>query len=94
MEKLNEAEIPVYVAYGNHDHLSGNWTRFELPPNVLEFSGKVEEVPLTVRGQDVILHGFSYPKRHVREEMISKYPVATDPQLPSISDCCTEASGK
>ncbi|MFS0688699.1 DNA repair exonuclease [Sporosarcina sp. 179-K 8C2 HS] len=78
MEKLHEAEIPVYITYGNHDHLSGNWTRFELPPNVHEFSGEVEEVSLTVRGQEVVLHGFSYPNRHVREEMISKYPVASD----------------
>ncbi|WP_252504100.1 DNA repair exonuclease [Sporosarcina sp. Marseille-Q4943] len=78
MEKLHEAGIPVYITYGNHDHLSGNWTRFELPPNVHEFSGEVEEVSLTVRGLDVVLHGFSYPNRHVREEMISNYPVASD----------------
>ncbi|WP_432360694.1 metallophosphoesterase [Sporosarcina sp. UB5] len=80
MEKLHEAGIPVYVTYGNHDHLSGNWTRFELPPNVYEFSGEVEEVLLTVRGMDVVFHGFSYPNRHVREEMISKYPAASDNQ--------------
>ncbi len=77
MEKLYEAGIPVYITYGNHDHLSGNWTRFELPPNVYEFSGEVEEVSLTVRGLDVVLHGFSYPKRHVQEAMISRYPVAS-----------------
>ena len=78
MEKLHEAGIPVYITYGNHDHLSGNWTRFELPPNVHEFSAEVEEVSLTVRGLDVVLHGFSYPNRHVREEMISNYPTASD----------------
>ncbi|WP_262177289.1 DNA repair exonuclease [Saccharococcus sp. Marseille-Q5394] len=80
MEKLHEAGIPVYITYGNHDHLSGNWTRFELPPNVHEFSGDVEEVSLTVRGMDVVLHGFSYPNRHVREERISNYPTASDNQ--------------
>jgi DNA repair exonuclease SbcCD nuclease subunit len=80
MEKLHEAGIPVYITYGNHDHLSGNWTRFELPPNVHEFSGEVEEVSLTVRGQDVVIHGFSYPNRHVKEEMVSKYPTASDNQ--------------
>ena len=77
MEKLHETGISVYITYGNHDHLSGNWTRFELPPNVYEFSGEVNEVSLTVRGLDVVLHGFSYPKRHVQEEMISRYPVAS-----------------
>lgn len=80
MGKLHEAGIPVYITYGNHDHLGGNWTRFEMPPNVHEFSGDVEEKSLTVRGMDVMLHGFSYPTRHVRDEMISKYPAATDHQ--------------
>ena len=80
MEKLHAAGISVYITYGNHDHLSGNWTRFELPPNVHEFSGEVEEVSLTVRGQDVVIHGFSYPNRHVKEEMVSKYPTASDNQ--------------
>ena len=37
MEKLNEADIPVFISYGNHDHLGGRWTRFELPPNVHVF---------------------------------------------------------
>lgn len=78
MVKLHEVGIPVYITYGNHDHLSGNWTRFELPPNVHEFSGEVEEMVLTVRGMDVMLHGFSYPTRHVQDEMISKYPAASD----------------
>ena len=78
MDRLHEAGIPVYITYGNHDHLSGNWTRFNLPPNVHEFSGEVEEVSLTVRGLNVVLHGFSYPNRHVREEMISNYPTASD----------------
>lgn len=78
MEKLHAAGIPVYVTYGNHDHLSGNWTRFELPPNVHEFSEEVEEMSLSVRGMDVVLHGFSYPTRHVRNEMISNYPIASD----------------
>lgn len=79
MERLHEARIPVYITYGNHDHLSGNWTRFKLPPNVHEFSEEVEAASLTVRGMDVVLHGFSYRARHVRDEMISKYPVASDP---------------
>ncbi|MCG7345584.1 DNA repair exonuclease [Sporosarcina sp. ACRSL] len=78
MLALHEAGIPVYISYGNHDHLSGNWTRFELPPNVYEFPAEVAEVSLSVRGKDVVLHGFSYPNRHVREETISKYPVASD----------------
>lgn len=78
MEKLAEAEIPVYITYGNHDHLDGSWTKFELPRNVFEFKEHVEEISLTVRGQEVVLHGFSYPKRHVRERMIDQFPIAAD----------------
>lgn len=80
MEKLAEAEIPVYITYGNHDHVSGSWTKFELPGNVFEFKEHVEDVSLTVRGQEVVLHGFSYPKRHVRERMITHFPTASDQQ--------------
>ncbi|MBD7985864.1 DNA repair exonuclease [Sporosarcina sp. Sa2YVA2] len=76
MERLHEADIPVVITYGNHDHLSGSWTRFELPTNVHEFTEEVGEVTLSIRGQEVVLHGFSYPQRHVRHEMISRYPKA------------------
>lgn len=78
MGRLNDADIPVFITYGNHDHLAGNWTRFEMPPNVHEFKEEVEEVSITKKGQEVVLHGFSYPKRHVREGMVTHYPVATD----------------
>lgn len=79
MQRLNDADIPVFITYGNHDHLGGNWTRFEMPPNVHEFKDEIEEVSLNIRGQEVVLHGFSYPKRHVREEMVHRFPVAADP---------------
>lgn len=78
MERLCEAGIPVYITYGNHDHLGGSWTRFELPSNVYEFNEQVKGETLIVRGQEVVLHGFSYPQRHVRQEMISQFPVALD----------------
>lgn len=78
MERLQEAGIPVILSYGNHDHLSGNWTRFKLPPNVYECKEHVDKVTLTVRGQEVNLYGFSYPQRHIRQEMVSQFPVATE----------------
>ncbi len=43
MDKLNEAGIPVFISHGNHDHLGGKWTRFELPSNVHVFGGTVEK---------------------------------------------------
>lgn len=76
MEKLNVAGIPVFISYGNHDHLGGRWTRFDLPANVFVFKEDVEETQLTVRGIDVSIYGFSYKERHIRESMIGHFPVA------------------
>jgi len=76
MEKLNAADVPVFISYGNHDHLGGRWTRFDLPSNVHVFEENVEEARLRVRGLDVSIFGFSYKERHIREAMIEHFPVA------------------
>lgn len=81
MKILQKAQIPVYLLYGNHDHLKGNWTRFDLPENVHVFKGAVEKKLLRVRGEAVHLYGFSYPERHVRETMIDFYPVAKNDEF-------------
>ncbi|GKV66985.1 MULTISPECIES: DNA repair exonuclease [unclassified Sporosarcina] len=78
MQRLYEKEIPVFITYGNHDHLAGSWTRVSFPANVQTFSEEVEQKQLTIRGEKVFLHGFSYPQRHVTEPMIADYPVASD----------------
>ena len=75
MSELEAASIPVFICHGNHDHLGGRWTRFELPPNVHVLGGDVQSVPLRIDGQDIVIHGFSYPERHVREPVIEHYPV-------------------
>ncbi|MHA6260720.1 metallophosphoesterase family protein [Sporosarcina sp. CAU 1771] len=74
MKKLDAQGIPVFISHGNHDHLGGSWTRFELPSNVHVFDKEVERATLTVRGHEVSIHGFSYNERHVRESMIHQYP--------------------
>lgn len=74
MQRLADARIPVFLSYGNHDHLSGSWTRVSLPENVHIFAGDVEEKILTVRDEEISIHGFSYPKRHVTEPVIDFYP--------------------
>ena len=76
MEKLNVAGIPVFISYGNHDHLSGRWNRFKLPSNVHVFDGEVGEANLNVNGQDISIYGFSYKERHIREAMIEHYPAS------------------
>lgn len=76
MDTLNQHQIPVFLCYGNHDHLGGKWTRFQLPENVHVFSEKTEKVHLKVRQQDVFISGFSYKERHIKESMASSYEVA------------------
>ncbi|SES19830.1 DNA repair exonuclease [Psychrobacillus sp. OK032] len=76
MEALQSEGIPVFICYGNHDHLSGNWVRFQLPDNVQEFGGDVETKTLDIKGQKVNISGFSYKERHVLEGMHTYYPTA------------------
>ena len=53
MDKLDEAGIPVFISHGNHDHLGGRWTRFDLPPNVHVFERTLKQCDLNVNGQEV-----------------------------------------
>ena len=76
MEKLYREKIPVILSYGNHDHLGGNWTRFELPDNVQSFSADVSQLSLTTGSEKVLITGFSYGKRHIDEPVINQYPEA------------------
>ncbi|MGB5945950.1 metallophosphoesterase family protein [Paenisporosarcina sp.] len=78
MEVLNEHQIPVFICHGNHDHLGGKWTRFQLSSNVHVFQKKTEKVHIRIRQQDIYISGFSYKERHVKESMISSYSEAND----------------
>ncbi|MFB7302999.1 metallophosphoesterase family protein [Heyndrickxia sporothermodurans] len=74
MERLQEAGIEAFVLYGNHDHLGGNWTTIEMPPNVHLFSSEVEmKSYISKDGVKVHIYGFSYPERHVIEKKINDY---------------------
>lgn len=78
MQKLSEADIPVVLSYGNHDHLSGKWTRFELPENVYAFDEAISQIRLSTANGDVVITGFSYAQRHVKEPVIQHYPIAEE----------------
>ncbi|QED47123.1 metallophosphoesterase family protein [Cytobacillus dafuensis] len=74
MERLAEKNISVYVIHGNHDHMEGNWTQISMPDNVHIFSHEVEVMRFSKNeGVSVHLYGFSYPKRHVYNQMINYY---------------------
>ena len=74
MEELNKEEIPVYLIHGNHDFLEGKYFNLSLPSNVYVFGQEVEvEEYKKDDGTTVMLYGFSYGKRHVRDRMIDGY---------------------
>ncbi|MDZ5470196.1 DNA repair exonuclease [Bacillus sp. 31A1R] len=74
MERLEKHNISVFVIHGNHDHLSGNWTKIEMPENVFVFGENVEVKGFsTSHGVTASIYGFSYPVRHVYERKIDSY---------------------
>ena len=81
MEALNVENIPVFICHGNHDHLSGNWARFQLPENVHVFGEAVETKILTSQDDTVHITGFSYKERHILEPMHSYYPIAKQGEI-------------
>lgn len=81
MEALDTENIPVFICYGNHDHLSGSWARFQLPSNVHVFDEKVETKTLQLTDGLVHITGFSYKERHIQEPMHSFYPVAKQGEI-------------
>ncbi|RNF39418.1 metallophosphoesterase family protein [Planococcus salinus] len=78
MQRLHEQGIPVIISYGNHDHLSGKWTRFELPDNVFAFDAAVGQIRLDTAGGPVSITGFSYGERHIKESVVNRYPQAEE----------------
>jgi DNA repair protein SbcD/Mre11 len=75
MGRLYEADIPVYLLYGNHDAKSELTKQLRLPKNVHEFSAKHPE---TFRLDDlrVALHGQSFRTAATLDNLAAGYPDA------------------
>ena len=73
MSKLRQHGIRAYVLYGNHDAHSQLTRKLGLPENVSEFDHRSVETHV-IEKLDVALHGRSYPKREVRENLCTAYP--------------------
>ena len=77
MGRLNQAGIPVYLLYGNHDAESQITKRLQLPQNVRVFkSRKPESVRLDEL--QVVLHGQSFRQRDVADNLARSYPDPVD----------------
>lgn len=79
LRRLDQAKIPVYLILGNHDSREEMTRHVPWPANVTLFDHKR---PQTVRHPTlpVVLHGMSYPKREVTENLVPGYPAP-------VSDC-------
>ena len=73
LRRLDQAQIPVYLILGNHDSREEMTRRVPWPGNVTLFDHRR---PHTVRhpALPVALHGMSYPKREVTENLVPDYP--------------------
>lgn len=75
MERLEEANIRVFIIHGNHDHLGGSWVHIPMPANVHIFAPQPEQVSfLHENGTHVSVVGYSYEKRHEPESKVSLFP--------------------
>lgn len=85
LNRLSDAGIFTYIAYGNHDPLSGWSATLKWPPHVFVFPGdKVEHYPLEKNGETIALvYGISFAKRDVTDNLALKFPRA-EKNLPTI----------
>lgn len=75
LERLNEAQIPVILSFGNHDFQSDE-ADWHFPANVHAFGSQVETVTLTTAQQTrVAITGFSYSQRWLTTDLSAQFPL-------------------
>jgi DNA repair exonuclease SbcCD nuclease subunit len=70
---LAQADIPVFLLYGNHDAESQITRRLTLPANVSVFSARKPET-FRLPALNVALHGQSFRQRAVTDNLVPAYP--------------------
>jgi DNA repair exonuclease SbcCD nuclease subunit len=73
MGRLNKADIPVYLLFGNHDAESEMTKKLSLPPNVHTFATR-EPSTFRIEHLKVALHGRSFKEAATTENLALKYP--------------------
>lgn len=72
--RLKEKNISVYLCHGNHDPLNDPSVQIDFPENVYIFGPEVNVLThTTAEGIQANLYGFSYPERHLVEDMTPGY---------------------
>ncbi|WP_429971021.1 metallophosphoesterase family protein [Fructilactobacillus sp. Tb1] len=75
MKRLDEAQIPVMLSFGNHDFQPDEGQHFDFPNNVFVFPKQVTTHDLTLNdGTTVAITGFSYTTQAVPTDMVADFP--------------------
>lgn len=76
MERLEQAAVPVYLIFGNHDYYEPERYWFDFPPNVRLFT--TEEVATIVdqtpAGESYAISGFSYTQPWIKKSKVAEFP--------------------
>lgn len=73
MGRLNQAGIPVYLLFGNHDAESEMTKKLSLPPNVHQFESRKAST-FRIESLRVALHGRSFKEAATTENLAINYP--------------------
>lgn len=77
LQRLEKAEIPVVLVFGNHDFVQPNRLWFALPDNVIVLEKeRVETVTFVTKNHEkVAVSGFSYHHPHLSKNLLLEFPV-------------------
>lgn len=78
MQRLDDADIPVFVIRGNHDALSRITRELVLPDCVTTFAARAGVVETTWNGHPVAVHGISFAKPHAPDSLLPRYKRPVD----------------
>ncbi|AKP65483.1 DNA repair exonuclease [Levilactobacillus koreensis JCM 16448] len=74
-QRLADAQIPVFISFGNHDYAADQHQTVAYPANVTTFGPEVGTMTITLQsGETVAVSGFSYPERWVTTDPVVNFP--------------------
>ncbi len=75
LQELSDADIPSFLAHGNHDPLDSRFATLKWPDRVTVFSGEEVECHNIQRDGKTLaeIHGISYPTRDVKENLALRF---------------------
>ncbi|MDA9470471.1 metallophosphoesterase family protein [Enterococcus sp. 5H] len=77
MKRLEQADIPVIMTFGNHDYYVAERYWFEFPENIFLFQSEQVETHyfMTKNQEKVAVSSFSYEHPWINENKLSDFPV-------------------